>query len=228
MSKTRQKEEPAWGTVPGADQDVQIFSSIKYEIMQLLKREGQSDLEGLSKKLSISQMAVYKHVKELEARGLLDHQVRRIGVGRPRLVFRPSAASSGVYPKGYSKVVTAAVDFVQDRLGKEGLEGVFGRMQERAFADYSQRLGDGGLSERVRKLAALRDADGYMAEAHATKSGMVELIHRNCPVSCTAVKHPELCEAERRMYERLVGAKVEAVRVDPEGTDGCRFRVAAT
>jgi predicted ArsR family transcriptional regulator len=225
MSSVRQKSEHAVMEAPGMDPEVQIFSSIKYKIMQLLKREGQSDLEGLSKKLSISQMAVYKHVKELEARGLLEHQVRRIGVGRPRLVFRPSARSRGVYPQGYSKMLAAALEYVQMKLGTEGVEEVFNRANARSFEEYSRVIGEGSLYERTKRLATARDADGYMAEARRTGNGKVELVMHNCPISCLASKYNGLCDSEKHMLARLLAAKVEVECASPEGSDACRFRM---
>jgi predicted ArsR family transcriptional regulator len=210
----------------GIDPDVQIFSSTKYKIMQLLKKEEQSDLEGLSKKLSISQMAVYKHVRELEGRGLIEHEAHRAGVGRPRLVFKPSAMSRGVYPKGYSKIASLLLEYVQDRLGKEGLQGAFDKLYERTLGEYGRTVKGGSLFERTRKLATARDADGYFAEARISDDGEIELLEHNCPVSCLAPRYPEICNTERLMFERLLDAKVRSVS-QPGSGGACRFKITS-
>jgi predicted ArsR family transcriptional regulator len=208
------------------DPDVQIFSSTKYRIMQLLKKEEQSDLEGLSKKLAISQMAVYKHVRELEGRGLIEHEARRAGVGRPRLVFRPSAMSRGVYPKGYSKIASLLLEYVQDRLGKEGIQGALDKLYERSLGEYAHLVKGGSLYERARKLASARDADGYFAEVTESGDGEIELLEHNCPVSCLSSRYPEICNTERLMFERLLEAQVRSVDSNPGGEGACRFRIS--
>jgi predicted ArsR family transcriptional regulator len=209
---------------PDIDPEVQVFSSTKYKIMQLLKKEEKSDLEGLSRKLSISQMAVYKHVRELEGRGLIEHESHRAGVGRPRLVFRPSAMSRGIYPQGYSKIAGLLLEYVQDRLGKEGVQGAFDKLYERAQGEYAHMVKGGTLYERTRKLASARDADGYFAEARMSDDGDIEILEHNCPVSCLSSKHPEICNTERLMFERLLDAKVRNMN-QPGNGGACRFKI---
>ena len=43
-----------------------VYGSTKREILLMLKREGQTDLQSLAEHLHISKMAVHKHVRELE------------------------------------------------------------------------------------------------------------------------------------------------------------------
>lgn len=204
---------------------MQVFSSIKYGMMQLLKMQEQSDLESLSKKLHISQMAVYKHAKELESRGLLEHRVQRKGVGRPRLIFRPSPLSMGVYPKGYASVAASALDFLQEKMGNEGVEEFFRALRTKSAGRYSQQMGDGTLYIRTKKLASMRNAEGYMTEVKRLRDGGIELLEHNCPMSSLASKYPVACESERAMYESLLGVKAESVCVSPAGTKACRLRL---
>ena len=227
MARAKSDSEGAEAGPPGADPEVQIFSSMKYRLMLLLKREGQADLEELSRQLRISQMAVYKHVKELEARGLLEHRAKRIGVGRPRLVFRPTSKADGIYPKAYSKVAGAAMEYVQERLGEGAAKDVFGELNEKAYEEYSKVVGSGGLFEKTRRLALARNADGYMAEAKAAVGGRVELLEHNCPVACLASRYSGFCEAERDLFGKLLGARVEVERAGPDGPEPCRFKVVA-
>jgi DeoR family suf operon transcriptional repressor len=205
------------------DPEVQIFSSTKYRIMMLLRKEDQSDLEGLSKKLGISQMAVYKHVKDLESRGLVLHDARRNGVGRPRLVFRPAPLSKGMYPKGYVKVATSALGFIEDRLGKEAVIGVFNRLENESVEEYAGVIGSGSLAEKMRRLASARSDEGYMAESRKTKSGDVELLQHNCPWSELASKYPGICEVERTMLEKVLGTEVKEAAKNIPGVEPCRF-----
>jgi len=211
----------------GVDPQVHIFSSTKYRIMQLLKRQDGTDLESLSKELMVSQMAVYKHLRELEKDGMVEHVARKNGVGRPRMFFRPTSKSAGVYPKGYAQLSLMVLEYVQDRLGKEGVEDVLSKLQERGVGRYGEKVGSGTLLQRVKRLAAARDERGFYAGTTLTDKGAIELVQHNCPVSCFASKYPALCEQERVMFERVLEANVQLVDSDPLGTEPCKFVITA-
>jgi len=206
---------------------VQIFSSTKYEIMQLLKKGAGTDLESLSKKLGVSQMAVYKHLRELEKDGLVEHVARKNGVGRPRMFFKPTPKSAGVYPTDYVRISLMVLEYIEDRLGMQGLDDVARRIQDRAVGKYLGRVGDGSLYQRAKKLASIRDDHGFFGEARATDKGTVELVHHNCPIACFALKYPALCEQERVMIQKVLDAKVERVISDPSGIEPCKFVITS-
>jgi DeoR family transcriptional regulator, suf operon transcriptional repressor len=207
-----------------ADPDVRVFSPMKYKIMLTLKKEGPSDLESLSKKLSISQMAVYKHIRELESKGLVEHESKRGGVGRPRLIFRPSVKSVGVYPTAYSELAKASLEALDSKLGIDSVKAVLRQLQTGTMVEYSSRIGEGGLEERVRRLAEIKDDHGFMTDV-TVSNGAVELVEHNCPISAISAKYPEACEAERQMLERVLKAKVILRRGDTSGTTPCAFVV---
>ena len=51
--------------LPDPSADNPVFGSTKREILLILKREGQIDLQTLAQHLGISKMAVHKHAREL-------------------------------------------------------------------------------------------------------------------------------------------------------------------
>jgi len=227
LSKPSERSGKTVMAGPGADPEVQIFSQTKYKIMILLKKAGESDLEGLSRKLHISQMAAYKHVKELESRGLLLHKVRRNGVGRPRLVFRPSPLSNGIYPRGYSKFASTAMGFIEEKLGNEGVVGVFNKLENESVEEYARVVGSGSLQQKARRLASARNDEGYMAEIKKLKGGGLEFLEHNCPLAVLTKKYPGACEAERVLLEKVLGAEAGLLARGADGIEPCRFSLKA-
>ncbi len=205
------------------DRDVNIFSSTKHRIMLTLKREGESDLDGLSKKLKISKMAVYKHLKELERRGLVESEPEKRGAGRPRLLFRPTAGSASIYPKGYGRLSLALLDFVERELGRDAAVGVLRDLQSERIEEDVRVAQAGSLNGKVRRLSRVRDSVGFMSGVEETDEG-IELLEHNCAIPAVAQKYPEVCEAERLAFEKALGAKVELLVSSPEGGPACRFR----
>jgi DeoR family transcriptional regulator, suf operon transcriptional repressor len=214
------------GTSADADPRVQIFSATKYDIMQLLKKQEAADLEALSKTLEVSQMAVYKHLRELEKDGLVEHVARKNGVGRPRMFFRPTAKAAGVYPTSYSYLFLMTLEYIEDRLGKEGLDDVARRIQDRAVGRYKDKVGNGSVLQKAKRLAAAREAHGFYGEARMSDKGAIEYLNHNCPIASIASRYPALCEQERVMLQRVLDAKVDRINCDPQGNGPCRFVVA--
>ncbi|HME18984.1 MAG TPA: helix-turn-helix domain-containing protein [Nitrososphaerales archaeon] len=215
------------GTIVDADPRVQIFSATKYEIMQLLKRQEGTDLEVLSKTLGVSQMAVYKHLRELEKDGLVEHVARKNGVGRPRMFFRPTPSAAGVYPTSYSYLFLMTLEYIEDRLGKEGLDDVARRVQDRAVGRYKDRVGNGTLYQKAKRLVAVREDHGFYGEAKMTDKGAIEYVNHNCPVALISSRYPSLCEQERAMMQRVLDAKVERISSDPLGIEPCKFVITS-
>lgn len=203
------------------------FASTKREVLLLLKREGQLDLEALAKKLCVTKMAVHKHAKDLEARGLIERVPVRRPRGRPRLALRLAPSASNLFPKAYAGLTCSALAFIEDKLGRGAVEEALRRRQGQVLRDYKERVEGGTLSERVHALASLRDKDGYMAEAHDGGKGRFEILEYNCPVLAVAEQYWEACDVERELFRKVLHAKVETTHRVVAGSNVCRFLVTA-
>jgi predicted ArsR family transcriptional regulator len=203
------------------------LSAPKRQILLILKREGEVDLEGLSQRLSISKMAAYKHVRELEERGLVERFAKRMGVGRPRLGLRLASGASSIFPQAYSDLTCFALQYIEEKLGREGVETALRRRQMQVLSEYEKRVRGKTLEERVRELAELRDSEGYMAEVKVSPGGHYELLEYNCPILAVAERYWEACNVERELFRRVLGADVETTHRVVAGDHVCRFLIKA-
>jgi len=192
-----------------------------------LKREGQLDLETLSKRLGVTKMAVHKHAKDLEERGLIERVPVRRPKGRPRLALRLAPRASNLFPKAYAGLTCSALAFIEEKLGREGVKEALRKRQGEVLRDYRGKVGGESLGQRVEELAALRDHDGYMAEAHGGGKGRFEILEYNCPVLAVAENYWEACEVERELFRKVLHAKVETTHRVVAGANVCRFLVSA-
>src|SRR3970040_2000853 len=97
------------------------FASTKREILLTLKRAGEGDLGPLPRRLRVSKMAVYRHVKDLEASGLIERSTKRSGVGRPRLTLKLAPGRSVIFPQAYSSITCAVLEFIEQKMRREGV-----------------------------------------------------------------------------------------------------------
>ena len=201
------------------------YSASKRGILVLLKQSPDTPLDEVARKLGVSKVAALAHLKQLEHEGLIDRSYRAGKVGRPRVQFRLTPKASALFPQSYAEVSLWALEYIERRLGPEGVAEL---LTERAHevADRARaHLDAPALADRVQELARLRTESGYMAEVGARRRGSVEMLEHNCPILALAGRFPVACETERRMFATLLHADVDVTHRVVAGDPVCRFLV---
>ena len=83
------------------------------------------------------------------------------------------------------------------------------------------------LEERVAALAAVRDEEGYMAEAQPQSDGSVLLVENHCPICAAARVCQDFCRSELDVFQRVLGPDVKVVRIEHQlqGARRCAYAV---
>jgi predicted ArsR family transcriptional regulator len=80
------------------------------------------------------------------------------------------------------------------------------------------------LVERADSLASGLTAQGYAASTAPSGVG-VQVCQHHCPVAHVAAEFPELCEAETRAFERVLGTYVQRLATIAHGDGVCTTHV---
>jgi len=204
----------------------QAFGSTKREVLLILKREGQADLQTLAERLHISKMAVHKHIQELEQHGLVQRTSVRGRKGRPRLALQLAPEATNLFPKAYAAVTCAALAYIEEKLGRKAVEEALRRRQTETLSMYRDQVNAGTLAGRVHQLATLRDREGYMAEDKRAGQSNFEILEHNCPIIAIAENYWEACNVENEMFQKVLGANVETTHRVVAGANVCRFLIS--
>src|SRR5215469_999590 len=94
-------------------------------------------------------------------------------------------------------------------------------------AHYEQHLrAAGSLAERVGRLAALRSAEGYMADITRLDDGSFVIAENHCPICAAAVACQGFCRSELTLFAVLLApARVERVEHVLAGSRRCSYLV---
>jgi DeoR family transcriptional regulator, suf operon transcriptional repressor len=98
--------------------------------------------------------------------------------------------------------------------------------------EYREQVGKGDLYDRVQKLVALRQAEGYMAECHWVEpenlaAGLV-LTEYNCAISEIAASYPSVCGNELEMFTiALSDCQVDRTHWLVGGEHRCGYLITA-
>jgi len=202
------------------------FRGMRAEILVALKKAQPLTAKELAQRFEVTPNALRRHLKELEADGLVRHDREVRGVGGPTYAFTLSEAGEALFPRAYAPALLDAIEVVREVSGVEGVVGMFERHWTSLVHDAEPELSQLPLAERARRLAELLSTEGYMAEAEAS-STEVTIRQHNCAIRAVAERFPEVCDAEARFLAGALGAPVERQLHILDGCNACEYSVQA-
>jgi predicted ArsR family transcriptional regulator len=193
------------------------------EVARLLLEQGPATANSLGKRLDLSPAAVRRHLDTLLAEGRIEVRQQRPlgprGRGRPAKLFALTEAGRESFPHAYDDLAAAALRFLAQTHGEDAVQ---------AFADsrvafLAERYGPaiakaGSAQDRLEVLADALSTEGYAATA---VDGTGQLCQHHCPVAHVAAEFPQLCEAETRAFEKLLGTHVTRLATIARGDGVC-------
>ncbi len=205
--------------------------STKDEILNHLLKEGQATALVLAEGLTVSPQAIRRHLKDLEAEGLIQFESAQVGMGRPQHIYKLSRAGRDRFPDRHDEFALDLLESLAETVGPDQMQTILRKQWERKALEYQQKLGTGSLADRVAELVALRQAEGYMAEyypqpvgidpAHAREFILTEY---NCAISQVAETFPKVCDHELEMFAlALADCSVKRTHWIVDGEHRCGY-----
>lgn len=197
-------------------------------LLTALKTRGPQTAAQLAQRLGVTAEAVRQHTARLAEAGLVAYDDAREGVGRPRRYWRLTDEGHARFPDSHAELTLGLIEAVRAEFGAAGLERLIARRERATLSEYRAAMaGAEELRERVRRLAALREREGYMAEWHEAADGSLLLVENHCPVCAAATACQGLCRSELEVFRAVLGpdARVERTEHIPHGARRCAYRI---
>ena len=195
-----------------------------HAVLSIIKRQGHAAANDLAAALSITGMAVRKHLTALCASGLVTFDTQRRPRGRPVRLYRLTEAGHDVFPKDYENLALTVLERVAEKEGPERIAALVQAYQDDLRARAAERLKGLGLEERVAQLTALLDEQGHMAHWQPHPEGYLITEH-NCTIARVSRRFPECCRLELELFSDLLGAPVERLTDQAAGDLLCSYLV---
>jgi DeoR family suf operon transcriptional repressor len=196
------------------------------EVVMELKRSGTVTAKGIAERLGLSLNAVRHHVKELEAAGLVSYERENRGVGAPAFIYRLTPAGEALFPRRYEDAVGRLLDYVVAREGRAAAVDVLESRYKELALRLRSALAEASPEERVTIVTRALAEEGYMPEIRSGQASGMQLVEHNCPIQQVAERFPEVCEAEARFLEEVLGAEVTRGDHIVSGCGTCEYHVA--
>ena len=200
---------------------------LKGEILLELKKAQPLTTKELAVSFGVSSTAVRRHLKELEAEGLLDYGREQRGTGAPTFAYRLSESGEGLFPKRYAEALTRLLKHVVEREGRDTAVSIL----EEQYDDIGRKLSSGfdelSAVDRVKAIAKVMGEAGFMAEYEDTDGETLLTIH-NCALHAVAECLPEVCETELRFLEKLIAETTVRRSHIMQGCNACQYVITSS
>lgn len=206
------------------------LSDTKRRLVERLKRVETATAPDLAGEFGLTDTAVRQHLEALEALGLVERSsARPVGRGRPPVRWRLAPAAAELFPDGHGELSVDLLEAVREVYGEEGVQAVVTARTARQAAAYHRAIGpatEAPVAVRVARLADLRAAEGYLAEATSDGDTIV-LTEHHCPIRDAAGACHGFCQAELALFRDVLGDEVTVERTSHAitGDARCSYRI---
>lgn len=199
------------------------MSQTRQQILQRLKERGRMTVAQLAEELGLTPVTVHYHLNILQRQGLVDAQLERRGVGRPRLVFFLREEALSQFPHGYHRLAARLLNELKARLPEEEIHRLFIAMAQEIAVEHGERVrACRTLEEKLEALVGLLGEEGFLARWEQLGSEL-RLHQYNCPYNYVVHHHPEVCDLDRTLIALTLGADVERSSCILSGDICCTF-----
>lgn len=192
-----------------------------------LKRHGEMTVAELCHALSITAMAVRRHLGSLQNEGLVHSRVVKQPRGRPTYRYKLTDKAESLFPSGYDNFATELLDTVYEMSGHRGVMELLNLRQERLIEKLKPRFESKDLRARVEEVAKYYSEIGFMTEWETLPDGNFIIYQRHCAVHDLANKYRQMCVLEPKLIENLLGVKVTRQQYMLRNDPVCGYLVQA-
>ena len=195
------------------------------ELLGYLHRVGGADIQSLCEVLRITRTAVRARVERLQSAQLLDMETHSSGRGRPRQVYRINASGLHALGEDYRELAVVFWQVIAQIEDETLRSRLMAQIRDRLADRFRRHLSESGsVDERLDQLAEEMKSSGFNIETDHS-ADLPILRETNCPFPMLADVDETICQVEKEVLERVLGAEVAFVNRCRDGHHCCEFEV---
>ena len=141
------------------------YGGLRGEVLLALKKAQPLTAKELGAQFGVTANGLRRHLKELEAEGIVRYRREIRGVGGPVYAYSLSEVGERLFPRTYDSALADVLEQVRQQFGREGVIEVFHKQWAEIAGRAKPELDRLPMRERAHRLAELLTSLGYMAEA---------------------------------------------------------------
>jgi predicted ArsR family transcriptional regulator len=202
----------------------EIGRTQRLEILNSLKRTRGMSVNELVGKMKMSYMGIKQHCITLQRDGYLDTWRRPQKMGRPEMVYRLTRRSHDLFQSDSNAFTIELLKSVQGIYGPNAPEKLLYNVFETKAAALKAKIKGETVAERAKRLAKMRDDEGYMAQFITdANEGGPQILECHSPILNLLESYPIIGRLERDMFEAVLGTRVRREETRTSGLYECAF-----
>jgi DeoR family suf operon transcriptional repressor len=198
---------------------------LRSQVLLEIKKSQPITTKDLGARFGVSANAVRRHLKELEADGLVRFVRQQQDVGAPAFAYALTEQGEALFPNGYRDALTEFLGQVAQRDGREAVVAMFEDRYTALTRRLRAELDVAPKEERLTVVARVLTEAGYMAE-WSEADGTFRLAEHNCAMRAVVDRFPEICAAEERFLKDVLNAEVERQAHIVRGCNSCEYAIS--
>src|SRR5258708_7747838 len=194
----------------------------RLHVLEAIKSQRQATVASLAETLGISPISVRHHLSSLEAEGLIQIEIDRQGVGRPRHLYSLTEQALRYFPNKYHILLERLLDEMKATLPAAEVERLIDGLAANVAARYGPLTPPGTLEDRLSHLITVLGAEGFMAEVQHIGNETV-LTELNCPYLNGGQRPPKICPLHHRLTRPFLGVGEQKPACVLHGDHACTF-----
>ncbi len=178
----------------------------------------------MANELSITEMAVRRHIQTLERDRLIQSEIKKQTMGRPSKVYQLAPQGEDFFPKKYKEFSLELMQGIKEAGQEQLLQEIIVKKREKQFEQHQSEFKDKSFLEKLNALKKMQEQDGYMPKLE-NRDGVIHFKELNCPLVEVAKEFPQLCQAEREVIEKFLGAELTGITSMVEGHTCCHYTI---
>src|SRR5690625_2063601 len=196
----------------------------KQKLLNILKKDHQSTIKTIMEYFVISEIAVRKHLNELEQRGFIKKETTKQEIGRPFYTYELTKQGHETFPNQYEKLPLELLQDLEDLKGTEAVEELLAKRMERERDYFLNEVTTTHFDEKISKVAEIQDEKGYMVEYDKQVDRSSEMKDFSCPYSTIASTNRQVCVSEQAILAKLCsGSEVVSHKCLAKGDYFCKW-----
>ena len=190
-------------------------TSTRYKCLAYIRKHRSAYADDIAMALGVTGADIRHHLNPMVQDGLLEAEREGASAkrGRPRLVYRLSRISQG---DNLSKLTEALLFELCNSYKAEGNVDVFRRIADRLVPETNSESRM-SVSRRLPICIELFNSMKYQARWEAHAAGP-RIIFEFCPYLSVIENHPEVCQIDQFMLEKVLGGQVRQISKLEKGT----------
>jgi predicted ArsR family transcriptional regulator len=137
--------------------------------------------------------------------------------------------AASLFPDTHAQLTVDLIGTIRSELGEKAFARLLGRRAQEITATYRKKLErDTDVGRKLRALAEIRTAEGYMARLEEQPGGAYVLIEDHCPICAAATICQGFCSVELEVFQNMLGPAWRVERQDHllAGARRCTYQIA--